>query len=74
MISPSGRKDPASGVNGTEAFEDTVAAGVRDEVPDAAGVTAVVTGADKDEVTSGTGEAVGGVPAAVGAAVTERGV
>jgi hypothetical protein len=74
MIRPSGRENPASGVNGTEAFEDTVAAGVTGEVPVAAGVREEVPGVDKDEVTSGTGEAAGVVLEAVGAEVTERGV
>ena len=64
MNRPSGRKNPVSGVNGTEALEETVAAGVTEEV----------TGADKEEVTSGTGEATGAGLAVVGAVVTERGV
>jgi len=47
---------------------------VTGEVPVAAGVREEVPGVDKDEVTSGTGEAAGVVLEAVGAEVTERGV
>ncbi len=74
MIRPSGTKNPASGVNGTEAFEETVAAGVTEAGPVAAGVTDEVTGVDKEEVASTTGEAAGVGLAAVGAVATERGV
>jgi len=65
MIRPSGRENPASGVNGTEAFEDTVAACER------GGVDGTGTG---EEVPTWTGAAAGVGLAAVGAVVTERGV